>query len=104
MDLEGIAAPARVWMALRARSVESRFEALRTNGLTALVGSARLFSGTRYVVRGHRFRIHDPIKFGRRHILELQCRLLERQVVVECVVCNLRRLVVGLWCHSHGSA
>jgi class 3 adenylate cyclase/predicted ATPase len=37
-DLKGIAGPARAWMALRARSVESRFEALHTTGLTALVG------------------------------------------------------------------
>jgi class 3 adenylate cyclase len=37
-DLKGIAGPARAWAALRARSVESRFEALHTTGLTALVG------------------------------------------------------------------
>jgi class 3 adenylate cyclase len=37
-DLKGIAAPMRAWAALRARSVESRFEALHTTGLTALVG------------------------------------------------------------------
>jgi class 3 adenylate cyclase/predicted ATPase len=37
-DLKGIAGPARAWSALRARSVESRFEALHTTGLTALVG------------------------------------------------------------------
>jgi class 3 adenylate cyclase len=37
-DLKGIAGPVRAWAALRARSVESRFEALRTSGLTALVG------------------------------------------------------------------
>jgi class 3 adenylate cyclase len=37
-DLKGIAGPARAWAALRARSVESRFEALHTSGLTALVG------------------------------------------------------------------
>jgi class 3 adenylate cyclase/tetratricopeptide (TPR) repeat protein len=37
-DLKGIAGPARAWAALRARSVESRFEALRASGLTALVG------------------------------------------------------------------
>jgi predicted ATPase/class 3 adenylate cyclase len=37
-DLKGIAGPLRAWAALRARSVESRFEALRTTGLTALVG------------------------------------------------------------------
>jgi class 3 adenylate cyclase len=37
-DLKGMAGPTRVWAALRARSVESRFEALRTSGLTALVG------------------------------------------------------------------
>jgi class 3 adenylate cyclase len=37
-DLKGIAGSARAWLALRARSVESRFEALHTTGLTTLVG------------------------------------------------------------------
>jgi class 3 adenylate cyclase/predicted ATPase len=37
-DLKGIAASARAWAALRASSVESRFEALHTTSLTALVG------------------------------------------------------------------
>jgi predicted ATPase len=37
-DIKGIAGPALAWAALRARSVESRFEALRATGLTALVG------------------------------------------------------------------
>jgi class 3 adenylate cyclase len=37
-DLKGIAAPARAWAALRASSVESRFDALHTTSLTALVG------------------------------------------------------------------
>ena len=37
-DLKGIAGPARAWAALRASSVEGRFEALHTTGLTALVG------------------------------------------------------------------
>ena len=37
-DLKGIAGPARAWAALRARAVESRFDALHTTGLTALVG------------------------------------------------------------------
>jgi class 3 adenylate cyclase/predicted ATPase len=37
-DLKGIVGPARAWAALRARSVESRFDALRTTNLTALVG------------------------------------------------------------------
>jgi class 3 adenylate cyclase/predicted ATPase len=37
-DLKGIAVPARAWAAVRARSVESRFEALRATELTALVG------------------------------------------------------------------
>jgi class 3 adenylate cyclase/predicted ATPase len=36
--LKGIAGPVRVWAALRASSVESRFEALHTTGLTAIVG------------------------------------------------------------------
>jgi len=36
--LKGIAGPARAWAALRARSVESRFEALHSTRLTALVG------------------------------------------------------------------
>ena len=37
-DLKGIAGPVRAWAALRASSVESRFEALHASGLTALVG------------------------------------------------------------------
>jgi class 3 adenylate cyclase len=37
-DLKGIAEPVQAWVALRARSVASRFEALHTSGLTALVG------------------------------------------------------------------
>ncbi|MFB9265049.1 AAA family ATPase [Bradyrhizobium erythrophlei] len=37
-DLKGIAEPVRTWAALRASSVEGRFEALHTTGLTALVG------------------------------------------------------------------
>jgi class 3 adenylate cyclase/predicted ATPase len=37
-ELKGIAEPARVWMALRQSSMESRFEALRVSGLTPLVG------------------------------------------------------------------
>ena len=39
--------------------------------MTVLVSSAGLFIGTGYVVRGHGFRIHDPVKFGRRDIVEL---------------------------------
>jgi class 3 adenylate cyclase len=39
-DLKGIAGPARSWAALRASSVESRFEALHMAGLAALVGRA----------------------------------------------------------------
>ena len=37
-DLKGIAGPGRAFAALRASSVESRFEALHTSDLTALVG------------------------------------------------------------------
>src|ERR1700676_4395531 len=37
-DLKGIAGPARAWAALRASSVGSRFDALHTTSLTALVG------------------------------------------------------------------
>jgi class 3 adenylate cyclase len=37
-DLKGIAGPARAWAALRPSSVESRFDALHTTNLTALVG------------------------------------------------------------------
>ena len=37
-DLKGVAVPVRAWAALRASSVESRFEALHASGLTALVG------------------------------------------------------------------
>jgi class 3 adenylate cyclase/predicted ATPase len=38
MDLKGIAGRVRAFAALRARSVESRFEAMHATGLTALVG------------------------------------------------------------------
>ena len=37
-ELKGIAGPVRAWAAVRASSVESRFEALHGSGLTALVG------------------------------------------------------------------
>ena len=37
-DLKGIAGPVRAWVALRASSVESRFEALHASGATELVG------------------------------------------------------------------
>jgi hypothetical protein len=37
-DVKGITGPARAWAALRPSSVESRFEALHTGGLTELVG------------------------------------------------------------------
>ena len=37
-DLKGIGSPVRAWVALRATSVESRFEAMHAAGLTALVG------------------------------------------------------------------
>ena len=37
-EFKGIAGSVRVWAALRASSVESRFEALHASGLTALVG------------------------------------------------------------------
>ena len=37
-DLKGIDGPVRAWAALRPASVESRFEALHTSGLTDLVG------------------------------------------------------------------
>jgi class 3 adenylate cyclase len=37
-DLKGIGGPAPAWAALRPRSVESRFEAMRTASLTTLVG------------------------------------------------------------------
>jgi class 3 adenylate cyclase/predicted ATPase len=37
-DLKGLAGPVRAWAALRASSVESRFEALHGSGLTELVG------------------------------------------------------------------
>src|SRR6516165_2439896 len=37
-ELRGVAEPLRAWVALRASTVESRFEALHAAGLTALVG------------------------------------------------------------------
>src|SRR5262245_31605820 len=42
-DLKGFAEPAPVWAALRERSVESRFDALRTTSLTTLVGREEEF-------------------------------------------------------------
>jgi class 3 adenylate cyclase/predicted ATPase len=42
-QLKGIPGPVRAWAALRARSVESRFEALHPAGLTALVGREEEF-------------------------------------------------------------
>jgi len=42
-ELKGIAGPVRAWAALRARSVESRFEALHATDLTALVGREEEF-------------------------------------------------------------
>jgi class 3 adenylate cyclase len=38
--LKGVAEPVRAWVALRASTVESRFEALHPSGVTALVGRA----------------------------------------------------------------
>jgi class 3 adenylate cyclase len=38
MNLKGIAAPMPAWAVLRIGTIESRFEALHTSGLTALVG------------------------------------------------------------------
>jgi class 3 adenylate cyclase/predicted ATPase len=43
MDLKGIAEPVRAFAAQRARSVESRFEALHPSGLTVLVGREEEF-------------------------------------------------------------
>ena len=42
-DLKGVAWPVRAWAALRASSVESRFDALHTTGLTTLVGREEEF-------------------------------------------------------------
>ena len=42
-ELKGIARPVRAWAALRASSVDSRFEALHATGLTALVGREEEF-------------------------------------------------------------
>ena len=42
-DLKGIAGPVRAWAALRASSLASRFDALHTTGLTALVGREEEF-------------------------------------------------------------
>jgi class 3 adenylate cyclase len=42
-DLKGISGPVRAWAALRASSMGSRFEALHTSGLTALVGREEEF-------------------------------------------------------------
>jgi class 3 adenylate cyclase len=40
-DLKGIAGPVRAWVALRPRTVESRFEALHTSGLTPSLGGRK---------------------------------------------------------------
>jgi class 3 adenylate cyclase len=37
-ELKGIGSPVRTWVVLRSSSVESRFEALHTSGLTELIG------------------------------------------------------------------
>ena len=42
-DLKGIAGPVQAWAAIRASSVESRFEALRGDGAVALVGREHEF-------------------------------------------------------------
>ena len=42
-DLKGIGKPVRAWTALRGRAIESRFDALHTTGLTALVGREEEF-------------------------------------------------------------
>ncbi|UPJ60560.1 adenylate/guanylate cyclase domain-containing protein [Bradyrhizobium sp. 192] len=42
-DLKGIAGPARAWAVLRTSLVQSRFDALHTNGLTPLVGREEEF-------------------------------------------------------------
>jgi class 3 adenylate cyclase/predicted ATPase len=42
-DLKGIAGPTRAWAALRASSVESRFDAMHMTNLTALVGREEEF-------------------------------------------------------------
>jgi class 3 adenylate cyclase len=42
-DLKGVTTPVRAWVALRASSVESRFEALHASGLTALIGREEEF-------------------------------------------------------------
>jgi class 3 adenylate cyclase/tetratricopeptide (TPR) repeat protein len=42
-DLKGITDPTRAWAALRASSMESRFEAMHASGLTALVGREEEF-------------------------------------------------------------
>jgi class 3 adenylate cyclase/predicted ATPase len=39
-NFKGVAEPVRAWVALRASTVESRFEALHPSGMTALVGRA----------------------------------------------------------------
>jgi predicted ATPase len=42
-DLKGIGSPVRAWVVLRPASIESRFEALHTSGLTELVGREEEF-------------------------------------------------------------
>ena len=40
-DLQGIVGPLQAWAALRASSIERRFEALHTAGLTTLMGGKK---------------------------------------------------------------
>jgi class 3 adenylate cyclase len=69
-DLKGIAGPSRAWAALRTSSVESRFDALHTTGLTPLVGREE---------RSNYFSAAGP---GQRRVKARSCCSPERQVSV----------------------
>jgi hypothetical protein len=76
-DLKGLAGPARAWAALRARSVGSRFEALHTTGLTALVGQTPAHRGRWWRQLEVRIAVGPISAIGRRSLAN---RLLKASV------------------------
>ena len=71
--LKGISDPVRAWVALRAASVESRFEALHTSGLTELVGreeELEILLRRWYMLYAHRLLAGVPVPL---QCLHLRC-------------------------------
>src|SRR5260370_36076079 len=58
-------------------------------------GSDSLLAGFCNIGMDHLRGINDAVELVLRHKSQLQCGLLERGVVVQCIVCNLRRLVIA---------